>query len=58
MCFVDLQTGVTWNRLHNHLHPHGDPYDNFDLATVFAMASQGRLDLRGIVIPPTNPEAA
>ncbi len=35
-------------------HPHGDPDDHFDLATVFALASQGRLDLRGIVIdyPP------
>lgn len=35
-------------------HPHGDPDDHFDLATVFALATQQRLDLRGIVIdyPP------
>jgi hypothetical protein len=35
-------------------HPHGDPDDHFDLATVFALAAQQRLDLRGIVIdyPP------
>jgi hypothetical protein len=35
-------------------HPHGDPDDHFDLATVFALAAQDRLSLRGIVIdyPP------
>jgi hypothetical protein len=35
-------------------HPHGDPDDHFDLATVFALAAQQRLDLRGVVIdyPP------
>ena len=38
-------------------HPHGDPDDHFDLAAVFALAAQGRLDLRGIVIdyPPPEP---
>lgn len=35
-------------------HPHGDPDDHFDLASVYALALQGRFDLRGIVIdyPP------
>jgi len=35
-------------------HPHGDPDDHFDLASVYALAMQGRFDLRGIVIdgPP------
>ncbi len=34
-------------------HRHGDPDDHVDLATVFALASQGRLDMRGIVIVET-----
>lgn len=35
-------------------HPHGDPDDHFDLASVYALALQGRFELRGIVIdyPP------
>ncbi len=35
-------------------HPHGDPDDHFDLATVYALAAQGRLTLRSVVIdyPP------
>jgi len=35
-------------------HPHGDPDDHFDLATIFALAYQGLIDLRGIGIdyPP------
>ncbi len=35
-------------------HPHGDPDDHFDLATVYALALQGRCALHGIVIdyPP------
>lgn len=35
-------------------HPHGDPDDHFDLATAFALAVQGRLSLRGVVMdyPP------
>lgn len=35
-------------------HPHGDPDDHFDLATVFALAAQGRLGLRGLILdyPP------
>ena len=36
-------------------HPHGDPDDHFDLATVFALAAQQRLDLRGIVIDDPPP---
>ncbi len=35
-------------------HPHADPDDHYDLATVFSLAVQGLYDLRGIVIdfPP------
>lgn len=35
-------------------HPHGDPDDHVDLATVFALAARGALDLRGVIIdyPP------
>lgn len=35
-------------------HPHGDPDDHFDLASVYALALQGRFELRGVVIdyPP------
>ena len=35
-------------------HPHVDPDDHWDLATVYAMAAQGYLDLRGIMFdyPP------
>jgi len=40
--------------------PHVDPDDHWDLACVFALAFQGAIDLRGVVIdfPPANrPEA-
>ncbi|MDO4586145.1 MAG: nucleoside hydrolase [Planctomycetia bacterium] len=35
-------------------HPHGDPDDHFDLATLFALVLQKTIDLRGIVLdfPP------
>lgn len=38
--------------------PHNDPDDHFDLAAVYALALQGKLDLRAIVIdhPPPNME--
>lgn len=37
-------------------HPHGDPDDHWDLATVYALAMQGHLDLRGILLdyPPSH----
>jgi len=37
-------------------HPHGDPDDHWDLATVYALASQGALDLQGIMFdyPPPH----
>ena len=37
-------------------HPHGDPDDHWDLATVFALASHQRLDLQGILLdyPPAH----
>ncbi|MDW8322034.1 MAG: nucleoside hydrolase [Armatimonadota bacterium] len=36
--------------------PHNDPDDHFDLAVIYALALQGRIDLRGIVIdrPPPS----
>ncbi|MEJ5250481.1 MAG: nucleoside hydrolase [Chthonomonadetes bacterium] len=38
--------------------PHNDPDDHFDLACVYALALQGKVDLRGIVIdhPPPKSE--
>lgn len=37
-------------------HPHEDPDDHWDLASVFALASRGVIDLRGVVIdyPPAD----
>ncbi len=37
-------------------HPHGDPDDHWDLATVYALAAQGHLDLRGVLLdyPPAH----
>ena len=37
-------------------HPHGDPDDHFDLACVYALATQGSIDLRGIGLdyPPDS----
>ena len=37
-------------------HPHGDPDDHYDLATVFALAQNQRLDLTGVMIdyPPPH----
>lgn len=37
-------------------HPHGDPDDHWDLATVYALAQQGLLDLRGFMLdyPPKH----
>ena len=37
-------------------HPHGDPDDHWDLATVYALAAQEALDLRGIMFdyPPAH----
>lgn len=37
-------------------HPHGDPDDHWDLATVYALAEQGRLDLLGVLLdyPPVH----
>lgn len=39
-------------------HPHEDPDDHFDLATVFALAKLGRWDLKGVLIdyPPEREE--
>lgn len=36
--------------------PHGDPDDHWDLATLFALAGQGRIDLRAVMIdfPPAR----
>jgi len=41
--------------------PHADPDDHWDLACVYALAVEGRLDLKGILIdypPPALPESA
>lgn len=37
-------------------HPHGDPDDHWDLATVYSLAEQGDLDLAGIMFdyPPAH----
>ena len=37
-------------------HPHGDPDDHYDLATVFALHAQGRLELKYVVCdyPPPH----
>ena len=37
-------------------HPHGDPDDHFDLATLFALAKLGHIDLTGLILdfPPTH----
>jgi hypothetical protein len=37
-------------------HPHVDPDDHVDLATVYGLANRGRIDLRGVVIdhPPAS----
>lgn len=37
-------------------HPHGDPDDHWDLATVYALAAQGTLDLQGVMFdyPPVH----
>jgi hypothetical protein len=36
--------------------PHNDPDDHFDLAAIFALVLQGRIDLRGIVIDRPPPK--
>jgi len=36
--------------------PHNDPDDHWDLATVYALAYQGRLELRGVMIDYPRPE--
>jgi len=36
--------------------PHNDPDDHFDLAVVYALAFQGRIDLRGVVIDHPPPQ--
>ncbi len=36
--------------------PHNDPDDHFDLACIYALALQGRIDLRGIVIDRPPPK--
>ncbi|GBC96435.1 Pyrimidine-specific ribonucleoside hydrolase RihA [bacterium HR16] len=36
--------------------PHNDPDDHFDLAVVYALALQGKIDLRGIVIDRPPPK--
>lgn len=36
--------------------PHNDPDDHFDLAVIYALAMQGRVDLRGIVIDRPPPK--
>ena len=37
-------------------HPHGDPDDHWDLATVYALAARGALDLQGLLFdyPPAH----
>ena len=37
-------------------HPHGDPDDHWDLATVYALTLQGRVDLKAVVLdyPPQS----
>ncbi len=38
-------------------HPHGDPDDHWDLATVYALAVQKRINLVGVLFdyPPPSP---
>ncbi len=36
--------------------PHNDPDDHFDLAAIYALALQGKIDLRGIVIDHPPPK--
>lgn len=36
--------------------PHDDPDDHWDLATQFALAHQGRIDLRGVMIDHPRPQ--
>jgi len=36
--------------------PHNDPDDHFDLAVIYALALQGKIDLRGIVIDRPPPK--
>ena len=38
--------------------PHDDPDDHWDLASVYALALQGKVDLRGILIDFPKPERA
>ena len=47
-------SGVPLIHVTDLFHPHGDPDDHFDLASVYALAMRGHFDLRGIVIdyPP------
>ncbi|MDO4558945.1 MAG: nucleoside hydrolase [Planctomycetia bacterium] len=55
----DVPTSVTERpilHLTDLFHPHGDPDDHFDLATVFALQLRNRVDLRGISVdyPPAH----
>ena len=38
--------------------PHNDPDDHWDLACVYSLAAQGKVDLRGIMIDYPDPERA
>ncbi len=53
---IESERGVPTPLIHQTdlFHPHGDPDDHFDLATVFALASQNQVALRGLVLdyPP------
>lgn len=39
-------------------HPHGDPDDHYDLATVYALAKAGKLSLSGIIMDYPPPHRA
>lgn len=55
---LDKSVEMSINFIHQTdlFHPHGDPDDHWDLATVYALAMQGSFDLRGIMLdyPPDH----
>jgi hypothetical protein len=51
-----LLTPVPLIHVTDLFRPHADPDDHWDLATLFALAHQGRIELRGVIIdyPPAD----
>ncbi len=48
--------GVPMLHVSDLFRPHNDPDDHWDLACVYALAMQGRVDLRGVLIDFPQPE--